>query len=1619
MPSNLFIHRNAFLFFLIIIFSPALQSQNACLNQVGAIYGSPQLNERGKCLIPAPDHEHFYLIGMIEDSVLIAWVDLKGEVLWAKSFDIVPGKRDNVSASIIDSDGMLVTVGIAGDYDDGGTIFAFRYDPVNQQVIWSKNYVNSSGRSYSFAVVQNPDNGNFILCTNPHTPLPGTTNNDELMEVDKNTGAILPAKVMEYDLGGSDAMAEIIYYQNFLFAAGRYTDGLPNNRMRNTIIKIDPATFDQVWVKVGHVPVDASARMYGKDLIIDQNNIFSLSSGDPSGTSTTNTKLYVQRMDLDGNLVWIKQYELPGSNDLAHQIIKSGNGFIVLATDNATNTHIDFIKINSDGNVIWSRQIQLPGVQNQIIDRGNAQVMEIGNNIFVTGTATYSNGSTDIILLKADPDGNSDLPCGGTASLTVSAQTVTEPTFYLVAPSPSNPSNQVINETSLPISTLLSPQCISTDTIETSVAITICEGESYEGYISTGTYDDYFTSSQGCDSLRTLALTVNQCDSAACSTVTGAVYGTSSGDEFGYSLAATPGQDGFYVSGRRGDSALIVKMNLFGEIIWSRTFDIVPNAVDHVGTVIVDSDGNLAMAGTAGDADLGGTIFACRYNPNSNQILWAKEYITNLTSERCFTLVQKDKGGHYILSSNPNDESSSNNDATLLEIDKNTGDIIPAFSKQYHLGGSESINEIVLHDQFIYGVGRYTDGPLPSQMRNTLVKIDPVSGHHEWVKLGHVAGNATARLYGFDLVIKDNAIYSGYHGDPAGTSTSNTKLYLQKTSLDGNLLWLKQYDLPGNVDFGFEIIASNNGLVVLAENRSTPRQLFMFKVNLTGDMEWAKTYLLSEVSNSDAYYYGRNQLIQIGNQLIFTGYGSSPDHKSEMIVARTDLNGDSESPCVISDNINIGVTNISNPVFYSVDVEESNAIHDIHSHQPIPAEILISPDEQCVLVDTIFTFIDAAICDGQQYEGYTQTGVYEDYFTSANGCDSLRTLSLTVIDCHSLLYYSLNACTAYMSNGSNMDYSEFTPAFPSGAGCANITATNLFRTPPQENKHSCTPGVNSSIGMCISALSSCTYLPGHQASLVTEINFNPAGDSIVRLTKLEFYERSPAMYSWINGGTGPNNYPKFYGIRVLKNGQEIYRMENIATHLNWTLQSFDFTAIEEFDINQPATIRIEILPYCPIGNGAAVSAWDIDEVNLFGGCLPSTGNLPIISGVVKTALGQVIPGATITLGKYASFLSAQFAATNSDGQYLFNTVDKGWKYYIKGGKNDNWLQGVNTLDLLRLQKHLLGIQPFKSLSQYIAADINHNEVINVMDILDLRRALLGMYSSFPNNTSWRIGIEREPSNSYDTEFDAANKLPPALNEPVIFDFMGVKIGDVNEDIDLGMQQNEIVTRGIDLYKIEADDIEFQGGTEISVPIKAGDDIQLEGLQLMFNSSQLELISIEAGKIPIQPEFYAHTSQGIISISWSQVEPVSVSKGDVLFTMTFSTHHPGAFRDEIAIVKGTLFPEVYSESETRSVDFSVSSKTNSVPGQCIAGVSIEPNPFTVTSTIYFEMMETSKVRFIFYDLAGQKLYEEEHEYIPGRQSLALNNAKLTTGEGLIYCQMIADDQVITKKLVKIR
>lgn len=392
------------------------------------------------------------------------------------------------------------------------------------------------------------------------------------------------------------------------------------------------------------------------------------------------------------------------------------------------------------------------------------------------------------------------------------------------------------------------------------------------------------------------------------------------------------------------------------------------------------------------------------------------------------------------------------------------------------------------------------------------------------------------------------------------------------------------------------------------------------------------------------------------------------------------------------------------------------------------------------------------------------------------------TIQIDFVPCLPIIYYALDSCSSYMSNGTNMDYSEFVPDYPTELACADVSATNVYRSPPLENKHSCTPGVNESVAMCISSHPSCAYEAGHQASLIIDAQINPHPDSLVMLTGLDFFEKAPAQYDWIDGPSGDNNYPTKYGIRILKNGTEIYRSEDISTGTSWTLQSFDFLNDTAFQVKEPTLFRIELLPYCPIGNGAQVSAWDIDEILIYGGCVPANGLNAEITGKVITKTGYGISHVEMQLAVNPSFTNKITNMTNASGTYSFPQLENGNGYFLQGYKNDDVLNGVSAIDLVLIQKHLLGITPFTSLEQYIAADVNHDERVNVLDLVLLQKLLLGSITELPRNTSWRFGYLPQDMSGQDLNTFKEVYNFESINQGHQFvDFIGIKIGDLNGD----------------------------------------------------------------------------------------------------------------------------------------------------------------------------------------------------------------------------------------------
>jgi len=205
-------------------------------------------------------------------------------------------------------------------------------------------------------------------------------------------------------------------------------------------------------------------------------------------------------------------------------------------------------------------------------------------------------------------------------------------------------------------------------------------------------------------------------------------------------------------------------------------------------------------------------------------------------------------------------------------------------------------------------------------------------------------------------------------------------------------------------------------------------------------------------------------------------------------------------------------------------------------------------------------------------------------------------------DASTVLHFDFDACLA-LSAGSNINYSEFTATSPDESECTDFSVQggNLYRQNPENNGHSCTPGFNGN-AMCVSSLADCEFAADNDKAIRFDIVVTPGADGIGSLSGISFYEKAPLTYEWINGDSGPNNFPEAYGIRVTANGVEVYLETDIPTGNEWSLQEFDFSDFSEFSVMVETVFSFELLGYCTQVGGPLVRAWDIDELSILSCC---------------------------------------------------------------------------------------------------------------------------------------------------------------------------------------------------------------------------------------------------------------------------------------------------------------------------------------------------------------------------------------------------------------------------------
>jgi uncharacterized repeat protein (TIGR01451 family) len=136
--------------------------------------------------------------------------------------------------------------------------------------------------------------------------------------------------------------------------------------------------------------------------------------------------------------------------------------------------------------------------------------------------------------------------------------------------------------------------------------------------------------------------------------------------------------------------------------------------------------------------------------------------------------------------------------------------------------------------------------------------------------------------------------------------------------------------------------------------------------------------------------------------------------------------------------------------------------------------------------------------------------------------------------------------------------------------------------------------------------------------------------------------------------------------------------------------------------------------------------------------------------------------------------------TFNAGIYDFE-VPVGGNYTVTPYKNDNPLNGTTTYDLFQIGNQIGGQVPFTSPYQFIAADINNDNMITSADTTELRNLILGIYNELPNNTSWRFVrmdyVFPDPLQPF--PYPETATFPNLTHDVANVNFIPIKVGDLN------------------------------------------------------------------------------------------------------------------------------------------------------------------------------------------------------------------------------------------------
>ncbi len=412
-----------------------------------------------------------------------------------------------------------------------------------------------------------------------------------------------------------------------------------------------------------------------------------------------------------------------------------------------------------------------------------------------------------------------------------------------------------------------------------------------------------------------------------------------------------------------------------------------------------------------------------------------------------------------------------------------------------------------------------------------------------------------------------------------------------------------------------------------------------------------------------------------------------------------------------------------------------------------------------------------------------------------------------------------------------------------------------------------------------------------------------------------------------------------------------------------------------------------------------------------------------IKGTIYTEADEMLEDVSIELQSNQTEFPKSIM-TAQDGRFEFGELPMYKNYSLLAQKNDDILNGVSTLDIVMMQRHILGLAELTSPYKLIAADVNNSAKITAADLVELRKVILGIQPAFSNNHSWRfVDVAHrfvDPKNPF--PYAESMAMENLDHDVAGMDFIAVKIGDVNGSASTGKASGSAV-ESRNRTVLQTKPVTGRAGETVKVAINGEQLSNVLGFQmsLAVNTKLAEIVDVSSGL----PGFtsnnvgFSDAGNGKLHISWNGTALATAS--DDMLVLTLYLHTDVTDANLVSLNDSGLHPELYFlenmsvQSTLLALDSRGARSDNEDQFEVFQNV---PNPFSTTTTIGFQLPQAGFATLKIFDASGKMLHTQNGGFTKGYNVFTVDAAQLHLN-GVLYYQVETGTDSATRKMIIIK